>query len=443
MTSRLESIRVTIWRRLRKLRGLIKASALGLADQAVISATNFITVIVLARALTPSDLGAFVLAYTGLLLLNGLQTALVTQPHNVLGQARSGPAYATYTSTSGVAQLGLALPLGGLALAAAAVAHAAGSATAAGILLALVPAIVTWQVQEFARRVLYTERRLGAALLADLLSYGGQAAVLVALAAAGRVAPAGAILVVAATSALGAAFGGWKIRSSLVRQFDRAALRENWEFGKWLGAAIAASWLAGHLYVYLSAIVLGPTATGALRATQVILGPLNSFFLFLFTVLPIQFARTLNRSGNEGLHAELRRAWLATSLPVVLYCVLAAVFASPALRLLYGDTYEPYAGLVVLFSAYYLVMHMVFLLTSALSARRQTRSLFRGSAYAGMVGAVVGWPLLATLGVEGAAVGMILGAFVVAVAYWQAYQTAPATTGSPDEMDAAPAPTQV
>ena len=423
-------------------RRLLQASSLGLADQALMSAANFATIVVLARELAPADFGAFVLAYTALLLLNGLQTALVTQPHNVLGQTGHADDYADYTTSTAVGQLIFIVPFAGLALVAAAVTQIVAPGAAPALSLAFVPALVAWQLQEFGRRVLYTEGRLGAAFAADAVSYGGQVAALATLAAADRLSAPFALYAVAATSALGGVVAGWAIRGSLRGRVDISLAARNWSFGKWLGAAIAASWLAGHLYIYLAAVLIGPTASGALKAAQVILGPLNAFFLFLFTVLPIRFSGTRDRAGDVGVDADLRRAYLATSPLVVVYCALAAVFAGPVLDLLYGETYDAYANVVALFAVYYLVMHVVYLLTSALTARRMTRSLFKGSAYGGLVGVTLGWPLVVAWEAEGAVVGMIVSAVVITVAFWRAYRLAPPTAHGVDEVDVAAVPTR-
>ena len=62
----------------------------GVADQMLISATNLITMILLARGLHPEAFGSFVLAYSILLFANSLQSGLITQPHNLLGAGRRG-----------------------------------------------------------------------------------------------------------------------------------------------------------------------------------------------------------------------------------------------------------------------------------------------------------------------------------------------------------------
>jgi O-antigen/teichoic acid export membrane protein len=407
-----------------RLGSFARTSIWGLADQALISVTNFATMLILARELAASEFGAFVLAYTALLFLNGIQTALVTQPHNVLGQGRPSADYVRYTSSTALGQLALSGVLSLVALAGALVAAPLASHVAA-ILLALVLTIAAWQLQEFTRRILYTEGALASAFVVDLLSYGGQVGALLAFSSLTALDAASALYVAGATSALGAAFGAWKIRRSLGRRVHRDDLRENWMFGKWLAAALAASWVAGPFYIYLTAVMHGASAAGVLKAAQIVLGPLNTFLLFLFTILPIWYARTRSTAGDRGLQRSVLRTYAVTAPFVFVYCLAVAIFADPIMRLLYGSTYSGYGSVVVLFAVYYVVLHGVYILTSALSARRQTRPLFTGNLYAAALAVVGGWLLILAWGVDGAVVGMIVGALLLLVVFWQAYRLLP------------------
>ena len=424
-----------------KVGRVLQRSAWGLGDQALISAANFATMLVLARELAPAAFGSFVLAYTAVLFVNGLQTALVTQPHNVLGQSADGYAYRIYTTSTALGQLAFTGASAVLAAVAALGASLAGSGVTP-LLVAVGPVVVAWQLQEFVRRVLYTEQRLGGAFAIDVVSYGGQVAALVGLATADALTAPVALYTVAATSSVSLFLGAWMTRRSFAPAADRTALAENWSFGKWLGGAIGASWLTAQLYVYLAALLLGAPAAGALRAAQILLGPLNAFYVFLFTLLPIRFSAARDRDGDPAVDSALKRWYAATSPVALAYCVLAAIFAEPLLALLYNDRYASYANVVVLFAVYYVVQHLVYVVTSALIAKRRTRPLFTGNLYAGLLGVAVGWLLIQTWEVEGAAVGMILGAVVLNVVFWRAYGASPdATAREPRERVAAVPPT--
>jgi O-antigen/teichoic acid export membrane protein len=412
------------------LRSLVQENFWGLADQTVISATNFATLLILARALDSWEFGAFVLAYTALLFLNGIQTALVTQPHNVLGQNREQEDYIRYTSSTAFGQILLSALLSILVLIGATTIAAFGR-NAALVVLALAVTIVPWQCQEFVRRVLYTEGRLATAFAVDVVSYGSQVAVLLVVVSFSAIDAAGALYVAGTTSLLGAAIGAWNIRRSIGRSLARGALKENWTFGKWLAAALAASLLAGQLYIYLTGAVRGATAAAALKAAQIVLGPLNTFLLFLFTILPIRFAQTYGRGGDSALNYALIMAYALTAPFVAAYCLAVAIFARPILHLLYGEAYVDYSSAVVLFSVYYFILHPVYLLTAALNARRQTRPLFTGNVYAALLSLVAGWPLIAAWGVDGAVIGMSASALLLAGFFWQAYRC-PSDVGRTD-----------
>ena len=408
-------------------RGFVHASAWGLIDQSLISAANFATMVILARALRPGAFGTFVLAYSAVLVAHGIQTALITQPHNVVGQQRRlghEHAYRIYTTATAANQVAFSACLAALTLAAA-FALLPFDTAVAHVLAALSVAFFAWQIQEFGRRVLYTEQRVSASFASDLISYAGQVAVLLLLGRVDLLSPSTALYAIAATSFVGGAFAFWKVRNSLGRPLHWNAARENIAFGKWLGAAFTASWLSTQLYVFLTAALLGTTAAGGLRASHVVLGPLNTFFLFLVTILPIRFAATRERQGDQALHAELRLSYLVSAPPVIVICALVALFAEPLLRLFYGETYASYANVVVLLAMYSLVLHVVYLLTAALHAKRLTRPLFSGNVVAALVGIALGWPLITLLGVAGAAVGMILGAVVLVFAFCRAYKQAP------------------
>src|SRR5262249_52810069 len=150
----------------------------GLCDQGLIAATNFLTTVILARNLSPTRFGAFVLLYGVVYSTISLQTTLVSRPHNVIGVTRHGEDYRRYTTVTAVSQLCFTALFALVTSVAAMIAHRAGW-WIAPLLIPLIPAVAAWQLQEFTRRVLYTEMRLGDAFANDLISYGGQAVVII------------------------------------------------------------------------------------------------------------------------------------------------------------------------------------------------------------------------------------------------------------------------
>ena len=299
------------------------------ADQALISAANFFTMILLARHLPRREFGDFAMVYAGLLLANSLQAGPITTAHNVLGATRRGRDYLDYTTSTALAQLGVAIAAALLAAAAAIVAWGAGHEVA--LLLALLaPSILAWQLQEFSRRVLYTERRLAAAFGNDLISYGGQTAGVAVLWATGTLSASWALVALAVTSALAAAFGAWQIRESLRGRVDWSLIRENWAFGKWLvGVHLVGHWLSNEAYFFLCGFLVDAASAGVLRASQTIFGPIRVLAYVLSSLLPTHLSRTLSERGDRALDVALTRTFRYVIPLLGGYCLLVALCAGP------------------------------------------------------------------------------------------------------------------
>ena len=400
----------------------MRTEAWGLLDQCLVSGVNFLTVILLARTLVPASFGYFVLAFTLLQTAGTLQAALVTRPHNVLGAARFGRAYADYSTTAAVVQVVLTAALTGVALAAAAVAYAIDSSHTQ-LLFALVPALAAWQLQELGRRMLYTEGRLAAASATDLVAYGGQATALVVLWQLDLLTGPRALLTLAGAFAVGAAVNALQLRPALSGTLDASALSANWNFGKWLGVAEIGQWFSTQFYIYLAGAVVGAVASAALKAGQTLLGPMSVFLTFVTAYLPTVLTRELRASGT--IRSQTRRS-LTAILPVVLvYCVAVAVFAEPALGAVYGEEYTGYADVVRLFALYYVLLAFSTVAIAVLSAREMTRDVFRGQAAGAAVSLAIGWLLLREMGPAGGVTGMLLSWAVAMIFFLRAIRTAP------------------
>ncbi|HZN65461.1 MAG TPA: oligosaccharide flippase family protein [Tepidisphaeraceae bacterium] len=411
--------------------GLLRKGSWGIADQMLISGTNFVTMVFLARGLGPAAFGAFSLVYGAMLFVNSIQGALIIQPHSVLCASRKGQACADYTLSTAVAQLFFAAAAAVLSGAAGGVSFLAGWPTT-HLFLALAPCIAAWQLQEFTRRVLYDERRLGAAFANDVISYGGQTAVVATLWALGLLTAPIALYAIMATSALAAVVGAWQLRSNLRGRFSRSVFSENWRFGKWLAGAEIGYWASNQFYLYLTGILLGVAATGVLRAGYVIFGPTRILGFFLRTVLPNRFARTLADDGDPAMREQVKLVTSVSAPLMATYCLLVAVFADPLVRLLYGPQFAGHAMVVVLYAVSAFVSLMTCVVTSALRAKQLSRRLFISQLYASLVAAPVGWALIKFLGVEGAVVGIILTNVVVGLSNYLAYRRTGRRDGPPE-----------
>lgn len=398
-----------------------------IADQALIAASNFVTMVLVAHGLGNLEaFGRFTLVYSALLFANIFQVSLITTPHNVLGTARHGLDYQRYTTSTLICQFLLIAVESLLVLAAAGVAYHRGW-DEFGLILALIPAIAGWQLQEFVRRVMYTEGHYFGAFWNDLLSYGAQAAVIGSLHLLDRLHVAGrddwltgerAMYVLAVTSAIAAGVGLVQIRRSLTRHTDLSALRLNWKYGKWLAGSETLTWCSSiHMYLYVAGATLGMAASAELKAAQVLFGPTRIIAYYLDTVLPTRFARKLVTGGHGAVGAQLRWVLVRIALPLTAFCVSIALFSKPLLRWTFGKDFSAASTILVLYSGYALVGYLQMIITAALRAQRTTHLIFFGAAVALAVALPTSFFLMPSMHVNGILIAMIAGAITSSVIY--------------------------
>jgi O-antigen/teichoic acid export membrane protein len=377
-------------------------STWGLADQLLVSFTNFATMILVAKGLDDqAAFGAFTLVYSALLFANILQFALITQPHNVLGATRHGEDYRLYTTATAIVQLALAMLLGAIAGIVAIAAHQTHF-SADGQLIALVPSIIAWQLQEFVRRVLYTEGRMRDAFTNDVISYGGQTVIVAVMFAQHHISGARALWALAITSGAAAGFGFFQIRTSLHRGINRQAIIDNWHFGKWLLGSELLQWCSSlQMYLYLAAFILGTAASGTLRAAQILFGPARVFSFLLQSLLPIRFSRALASEGEASLTGHMRKAFVLVLLLMGPYCLILALFPKLILSLIFKPSYAEHPMVLSLYSIQSMLGYSMLVITAALSAMRRTRDIFLGSLCSALTTVALAWPFIRVMGIAG------------------------------------------
>lgn len=408
-----------------RLDSLLHRSIWGLCDQTFISATNLIVTVVLARDLGPANYGAFALVYAGIFLASAFQSALVTRPHNVVGTTYHGAEYRRYTTATAMSQIWFTAVLALIVVLLAVVARRT-TWSIAPLLFPLVPAIVAWQLQEFVRRVLYTEGRLKAAFANDALSYGAQAGGIIALGQYGLLTGARALSVIALTSAIAAAWGLRQIWESLDRRGVWHPMRENWlaknwQFGRWIFGAIVVTSASNQLYTALIGGLVSIAEAGVFRAIITIFGPVRILLIAMETALTPAAGRVFAEKGQPGLRSFLVRIIAMTAPMMAVYGIVVSLFATPILGTLFGAPYRQYGWLLVLLAVNYALIYLRSPVLIALEGRQISAPVFHSSLWSGSVGLVVGVVALRLFGLSGAVLGMIVDALISNIILWRRY----------------------
>jgi O-antigen/teichoic acid export membrane protein len=401
-----------------------------LADQCVVSAANFLTIFLFARHFHASDFGAFMLAYTGLLLLTSMQSALLIQPHHVLAAPLPQDEYRRFTGSLAIMQAcACAIVCATLAVAGWFVARGSSQA-AGGILVALALAGAPWLAQEFVRRVLYTRRDARGAACNDAITYGTQLAGAIVLVWGWPqfARPEAALAVLGASSALGAFMGLWQLRRHV--EFGRGSLtrfaqtsRDVWRFSKWLVGQNALVWLGVQGHTWVVGLVLGSEQVGYYRAITHLTSVMNIVRQAAVSHLPTHGSLAHHSGGVYGLSLWVTRTWWMLLAALLPFCVVLAGFPGWALSLAYGERYAgtQLALILALSTIAQCALFSKFPFDIGLLALRESKSLF----YVQFIPVVLLWTsglgLVWWLGILGVALSSLVINAVLLCATWRSY----------------------
>jgi len=401
-----------------------------LGDQCVVSAANFLTIYLFARHLDTSHFGTFMLAYVGLQLLTSMQSALLTQPHNVLAAALPQPEYRRFTAAILVMQIGGALATAMLLALTGWLVWRFYSPAAGSVLLALAMATAPWLAQEFVRRALYTRGESRAAAKNDFVTYGLQflGALLMALSWTDAASPELALAVLGASSLAGVIVGWYQLREHLAFKQDFIAAiahtwNQVWHFGKWLTGQNTLVWLGGQGDTWLVGLLLGPEQVGLYRATTHLANVMNVVRQAAVSYLPAQGSLAYHNRGAEGLAQWVKNAWWWLLAALAPFCIVLVGFPGWVLALAYGDRYAaPQLAMILALSTIaQCILFAKYPFDVGLLALRRTKASF----YIHLLPVVFlftsGVALIYFLGILGVPMSSLVIATVMLVVTWRTY----------------------
>lgn len=382
-----------------------------LADQAMVSGSNFVCGILLARVMGLEAFGAYVVAQTYLLYANTFQAALVVTPMMTAVPAESTETrrHELLRSFFGYTILVVVLTL----VVVQGVAYFLGQWSSAiglgGLALPLGVAMAGFQLQDWSRRACYSEARTRQVFLGDLVAYGGQFVLLISLASLGQLHPATALWSMASAfiASLTVMLMFTRLWPDIRGAFD--VIRSHWRASGNYFVSWQLQWLGSSGVILLGAGMIGAQAAGAIRAVQNLFGPINVGFQWMDNIVPVRSAARLRDMGRGALRAYLWRFGLVGILGLGTFAGLLALVDEPLIVLLYGEAYRPYAVLVVFQALYYLFGHAYRMASYFQRATGQSRELAIASAWWAAIALLAAFSAVGRFADRGIMLALLLG----------------------------------
>lgn len=397
-------------------------SILSLADQAVASAANFATGIIIARACTKEELGLYMLGFSLILLATDLQTSLILTPYMVYAPRLKGRAHALYTGSTLIHQLVFSLLITfALVCGAFAVRIRVGPRGLGPVLWALVAVIALIMFREFGRRVCFARLKLKNAFLFDMFIATGQISGLLLLARLGFLSASRAYWVIGLACGIAVLWWLWsegrfyhpRMRESL------GDLKKNWILGKWIFASGLVWAVSMNLYPWFLAFFHGTASAGVWSACLGVVSVGNPALMGLQNLVGPKISHRYAAEGCRGLRQFVIKITVLIALSMSFLCLVLIFWGGRLITLLYGRQYAGNNLVVAVLALNLLVTATAFSFSRALFAMERAEMDFLVNFAALFMMFIMGLWFVRALGPLGAAFGLLGASFVAStVRFW-------------------------
>jgi O-antigen/teichoic acid export membrane protein len=397
---------------------------LALADQAIVSASGFLTTLLIARWSDSTQLGVYALGLSLVLSLLAFQDSFILQPYMIQRHHSEGTAAERAGASLTLSILFSAGSI--LVLTIAALGFLVwGAGPEIVVMTWAIAAIVPFALtRDFARRFAFAHLDLGRVVLLDLTAAIIQLSALVWLGASGRMSATSACAAIGAACAFPTAIWLYYARAEFTIRLPhvRVVLKQTWALGKWLLAGRITVEVRGYATYWLAAAIGGAAVTGVYAACMSVVGFANPLLMGIANVVMPKLVLAWKRGGGPGLwHEAIRNTALIAALMMAFS--LAVLFGGEHVMgiLYHGKEYEGQGQtLIVLVLAMSLGALGNPASTALLTMERPRPALVIVTVEAVVTVALV-WVLMTEWGLLGAAYGMLVGSVTGAVGRWIAF----------------------
>lgn len=379
-----------------------------LSDQAVVSASNFLTSVIVARMVGIEEFGRFMIAWIVILLFKDLQTSLLEPTMMSIGPKQNredlpkyyGAVFAQQSLFTGASFLVVLI----------------GMAAAGGffpdlnlweLMLPLAAAVLADELQDFMRRYFYTNNRHIAAFCNDFISYISRLIILFLLWQYHPILSAEILWVLFACSIVPAAIGMFMLdRFQIDRAWLATIAQRHWAVSRWTVGTSILRWLSGNLIVLMGGALLGAQAIGAVRAAMNILAPRNVLINGLTNIVIVKGSTILHHDGTRDLRRYLAKVGVFMTTFDVCIALVAVIFAEEIMFYVYGPEFVPYTYLIYWLAAINVVHITVFPFGAGLKIFEYTKPYFVSAVLEAVFGILASYFLVLYFDLHGVMIGL-------------------------------------
>lgn len=396
---------------------------LAVLDYGLISGSNFVLGVLLARWLSPREYGAYALVFSLFILVGFLYQSLLLEPLSVFSGTLFYDNLRGYLKTTLSIHWALSLVMCLLLGAAAAVAHFIGHASLLAVSLAGMTIATPFILAHgMGRRGFYLKLSPGPAAFGSIfycvMVIGGVFVIF----HLGWLTSFTAFLVMGTAAFVSSIFMAFQLNAALAPAIGhpklRATWKKHWEYGRWALGTCVVGWIPNYIYIPLVSGFSGMAAAGELRALMNLAAPVLQTYSALSMLFLPYAARVQSETGRADTSTLNRRLAALFVAGSVAYWAVLIPLKQPLFQFLYAGKYMDSAYLIPLFALETTVWSASLGPAILLRAMESPQSLFIANAAASLVAVLFGIPATRYFGLPGVIWSMICAnALYVIVAF--------------------------
>jgi O-antigen/teichoic acid export membrane protein len=397
---------------------LILNSGVAFVDQAMVSATNFLTSFILIKTVPKEGFGYYSIVLAISLFLISLQNALVTTPLAVLLAAKDSQRKNGYVAALYWGQLLAIIPATLLGLIATGLLYEYGlDATEVWTIGALCIGAIGILLREFSRSYYYAQESPVKVLKLDTLytvAYFGF--ILIAFFASKISVPL--IFVFMGASGLIASlfynYRGWSFDWSAIRD----SYRENWTYGKWALLGVFVTHIQNYCNLYLIGSLLSTAAAGSASASRIPLTPLALLQTGWGKVAVPRGSRLRETRQLRRFIKEQAAVSAIIGIAIMAYVAVLLMSTDFLKRFLFNKGYESSLDFIVFWGAINIVNFAGINAMCGLQVMKDFGILAKINAFTMVVTLAASYVLIGQYGIKGGLAASLLGETLLTLALW-------------------------
>jgi O-antigen/teichoic acid export membrane protein len=398
---------------------LISKSLVASADQAMLSAMNFLTAIILIKMVSRVEYGYYSIAFTVILFLISIQNAIINAPLAVLLVQKKSTQKREYVSSLCYGQYIAILPAAGFCFVITLLLKFIGfDPTLTAVVISICLAISGILLREFIRSYFFAEEKGVKVFKLDVLYltiYFGFITITYLLL---RISVDKIFFIMGLSALLaGLFFGkniGWQLRSKPIKD----SYTENWKLGKWALGGVIVTHLQNYCYLYFLGAMVGSTAVAEVSAARLLIMPLV-FVQAGWNKIVVPHGSKLREQKKINLFFKhLIAVCLIIVFVMGVYITFLMMISGVLQNYLLGEKYANSFNYLVLWGIIFVIEFIVNNASSGLVVLKKFHAITKMNFLTMIITIGCAYFFIRSHGIQGGLIALIIGSTILAVLLW-------------------------